>query len=441
MAASGVLNNREIAALLWLVALIFWFAWNRERRRTLLSVVGALTQPILLRVALLTAAWTAALVAGAERVGVWDTPLLKDTIVWFGGAGLGLLGSVGSATDRDHFFRRNAGRAIRATMFVEVFVNLVVLPLPVELLLVPVLTLLLCMSLVAAGKPDVLPAKRVVDGLASALGLGIFVYVSLELATGWSEIDWAGTAEAFSAPLWLTLGLLPFVYALGVYSSYQIAFGRIDDATSDRRARLRAKMALLATARVRARDLGEFRQFHANEAAAAATFDAACAVVRRIQVGREEEERATRERAERLERYVGVAGVDDDGRQLDQREFEVTREALDWIASCQIGWYRNRGRRYRRDLLAMLEPFPGLPEEHGITLEVTRNGGAWWAWRRTITGWCLGIGANGSQPKEWVYDAPEPPRASPGHGGGWHDRWSFDAVNWEPPPLDYPDVA
>lgn len=38
----------------------------------------------------------------------------------------------------------------------------------------------------------------------------------------------------------------------------------------------------------------------------------------------------------------------------------------------------------------------GLPQETGITMSVAKDGQAWYAWRRTITGWCFAIGAAGS---------------------------------------------
>lgn len=92
-----------------------------------------------------------------------------------------------------------------------------------------------------------------------------------------------------------------------------------------------------------------------------------------------------------------MQGTDDDGRQLDQREFEETRRALRWLATCQMGWYRNRGGRYRQELLDILGDFTkqGLPAEHGIELHVAPDGQRWWAGRQTITGWYFAIGAAG----------------------------------------------
>ena len=56
----------------------------------------------------------------------------------------------------------------------------------------------------------------------------------------------------------------------------------------------------------------------------------------------------------------------------------------------------------------------GLPKESGIALRVSKDGQAWYAWRRTVTGWCFAIEAIGQTPNQWEYDGPEPPQGFPG---------------------------
>ena len=54
---------------------------------------------------------------------------------------------------------------------------------------------------------------------------------------------------------------------------------------------------------------------------------------------------------QRLERYAGSDELDREGRRLDRREFDETKRALHRVATGQMGWYRNRGGRYRSDML------------------------------------------------------------------------------------------
>jgi hypothetical protein len=87
-----------------------------------------------------------------------------------------------------------------------------------------------------------------------------------------------------------------------------------------------------------------------------------------------------------------------------------------------MGWHRNRGGHYHADLLDRLSndfTRHGLPAESGITMKVATDSQAWFAWRRTITGWCFAVGAGGPPPEEWEYDGPEPPDDVPGKDPCW----------------------
>ena len=97
-----------------------------------------------------------------------------------------------------------------------------------------------------------------------------------------------------------------------------------------------------------------------------------------------------------------------------------------------MGWFRNRGGRYRADLLQILDDGlirRGLPEESGITLRVSEDGQSWYAWRRTATGWCFAIGAADVPPDQWEYDGPEPPIGYPGEDQSWGSGPFSDDVN------------
>lgn len=100
------------------------------------------------------------------------------------------------------------------------------------------------------------------------------------------------------------------------------------------------------------------------------------------------------------------------------------------MAAAQSGWYSNPEKVYRADLVELLQPFPGLPDDHGIEIEVANDGQSWWAWRRTITGWCFAVGAAQPPPDEWLYDGLDPPTGFPGEDPAWGERWGTDARNW-----------
>ena len=134
----------------------------------------------------------------------------------------------------------------------------------------------------------------------------------------------------------------------------------------------------------------------------------------------------------RLARYAGVDGADPEGRRLDQREFAETKRVLRWISTAQMGWYRSLGGRYRPDLLEVLGDFTlqGLPVEHGVELKVSTDSQAWYAWRRSVSGWTIAIGAAKAPPDEWLYDGAKPPVGFPGTDPSWGTKPFDQPPNW-----------
>jgi hypothetical protein len=170
----------------------------------------------------------------------------------------------------------------------------------------------------------------------------------------------------------------------------ETAFLHVDLALDNRPLRRRAKLALLSVIKGRVRRLQGFGGYWAREAGTTASFGASRRVVRDFLKTRQNREVEAKEAADPLKRCAGVRGGDSDQRQLDRGEFAETTAALLWLATCQMGWYRNRGGRYRSDMLEILNndfTRQGLSEEHGITIHVSSDGQKWWAWRKTITGW------------------------------------------------------
>jgi hypothetical protein len=423
------IDNRDIAVLFWLVVFLAWMLTRRDLRPSLLDLLHSFSRPVIFVPIIGLALYTAALALVGERIGIWEAGLVKETTLWFFGTGFVLLMNLSRVLDHDDWFQVELRRALRVAVVIDFFINLAVLPLPVELVLVPFLTLLLLMSAVGGAREDLHQAKGCIDGVLSFLGICLFAYVAARVLTDWNSFDNAATLESLLLPIWFTFAALPYIYALALWAGYQRAFAMVDGITEDVGARRRARLALPLGLGLRARELGQLYPYPARRIGEAPSLRAARTAVADFRAGLAAERQAVSDEEERLRRFAGVEGTDEEGCQLDQREFAETKEALQWISSSQEGWYSNPEESYRADLLALLEPFPGLPEEHGICLKVAEDGQSWSAWRRTATGWCFAIGAAEPPPDFWLFDGPEPPAGFPGSDPSWGERGSL-GINW-----------
>lgn len=427
-----MLDNRELAALIWLIIALCAVLSHQRFRASLVSILRSLFQPVILLPLLSLFAWAGLEVWLGARLGLWNAGLTRATILWTLGAGVLLLFDATTASADPDFLRRTVAGTIGVTVFLEFFVNLFVMSLPAELVLQPIAASLAIGAAVAGTRDELRPAKTVLNHLLAVLGFGLVAFAAWQLYQDWDQINQAQLLRGFLLPIWLTVGLLPFLVLLRLYVVYDSVWRRINDLASSARARWRTRWALIVSFHLRHDELRRFTGHWVRQLSEAPTYAAARQVVKAFRKQEKKREQAATEEKERLERYAGVKGTDEDGRRLDCREFEETKKALLWLHTCQMGWYQRRGDRYRADLLDMIGDGLirfGLPGNHAITLAVAENGQCWYAWRRTVTGWCFAIGAAGPPPDQWQFDGPEPPAGFPGQDPLWGDEPFSDEVN------------
>ena len=372
---------------------------------------------------------TVGLVLLGQQVGLWESALIPPTVVWVLTQGVVLLYRIGTRKPGEAFFRPALRQMLNLSWVLEVFIGFYVFSIGVELILLPVLAFLGALSAVAASKESHRPAKNLVDTALGIIGTGLLLYVVVKLVMNLGDTDWAFVSRAFFLPLGFTLGVMPYLYLVSVWVGYHDAFMWVRSETNDRAARRRACLALILAFGPRVAQLGAFRHYWVRQIAEAKDISAAREVGRDFLRDQDRRAEEKQEAADRLVRYAGIDGEDEDGQRLDQREFAETKNALQWLATMQMGWYQDRGGRYRPELLNMLDP-DGLPDDHGIHLNVSKDGQAWWARRRTVTDWCFAIGANQAPPDQWLYDGADSPNGFPGEDLAWGDRWGIEAKNW-----------
>jgi hypothetical protein len=408
---------------------------RREVRESFAGVARPLWHPKIVVPIVAMIAYVLALVRVGWLAGIWNSHLVEGTIVWFMGSAVVLLFNLTKAWEKPRFFRRVVLRTLEITVFLAFFLNIFVFSLPVELVLQPVLFLLVTIPLVAGREARYKPVKEFVEALLALTGLVIASFSVIRVIKEWDQLDGSELFLEFVLPIWLTLGLLPFIYLVALYAAHESAFGRINFMLESRRSRRRAKLALLTVTLGRMRLLNGFGGYWAKEAGSAESLAEGRRVIKKFLASRRQREAEIEEEKARLVRNAGIVGTDANGRQLDEREFKETTQALRWLATCQMGWYQNHGGAYRADMLEIMNQdltSQGLPEEHGITMHVAEDGQSWWAWRRTITGWCFAIGAAGAPPDQREFDGPEPPGGFPGEDTSWgHGAFTLESNrNW-----------
>ncbi len=215
------LNNREIAALIWIGIVVGFVFWKAEGASAFLSVLRSLLQPQIAISLLAFGAYVAAVLLLLSTVDLWGLGLLPDAVIWTFAVGLPLFYR---AASRDSVaLRRRLGAALSITVVIEVFVNLEVASLPVELVALPLISLLGVTAIYIQANPESQPAAGFVEGLSALLGLAALTYVIVSVAVDWQGFDKLEAVRSFLLPVALTLFFIPFLVALWAYSAFDMA--------------------------------------------------------------------------------------------------------------------------------------------------------------------------------------------------------------------------
>jgi hypothetical protein len=432
---SSALTNRELASLLLIGAIALYATLGQrgaKARMAIGSVISLLLQPAILIVLGLYVAWILSSLIPASRIGLWDGGVWKTTILWLIFTGFGLIAGLSDAVHKPGYFRRALLRTVEIAALVGFFAGLRSFPLLVE---VPAQALAFLMTgvSVVAREPEHRQVRSLANGYLVTFGVTAVVWSTVSLLSELDEVDGAGLAREFLLPIWITPVSLAFVYGFAVYDAQR---------TTWRLLRLHQRdgpiwgqrLAVLLRCNVRLGALRSVRGISLTTVARSGGFRPAWTEITRARKRQRAEAVEAARAAKRLVDNAGLEGTDDDGHQLDQREFVETRGALRWLSTCQMGQYRNNGGSYRRDIVNIAEftfTQDGLPEEHGVEACVSDDGQRWYGWRQTPSGWWLAIGAAGPPPDQWLYDGPEPPSSFPTDERWDHFEPGAHSANWD----------
>lgn len=416
-----MLNNRQIATLIWASVILAYCLTVPGVRSSLAKAARTALHPKIWSIVVLLGAWSLALVHLGSRLGLWTDDLAADTWFWFFTTALVLLFNFERASKEPDFFITASKEILGLTLVLGFLSDLFVVSIPIEFMAQGLLTFVALLAVVAAREEKTQSVRKLADGCLSAAGLTVLALAVVSLVRTWSTDELPDLARQLLMPVWMTTGVLPYVYCVGLYAAYEHVFLRIDwKSDHSRTRRMRAKAAAVIGLRGRATLVGKFTGMWPVKLAEAASFRSALSVTHQFEAHLQDLERERQAAEDRLIRFAGVDGEDEDGLRLDRREFEETTSALRWIATCQMGWGR-RETGYRADILEVVGDLSryGLTGDGEIRVEVSASGESWYAWRRTVSGWVFAIGAAAAPPDQWEYDGAEPPNGFPGMSPDW----------------------
>jgi hypothetical protein len=411
----ATVTNRELASLIILGGLVLCVLVSSGRMKTAGSLVAALkllAAPKVFVPLVFYVGWILVSLLPARSIGLWEPALWKPSVLWIAFSGLGLVFNLNEAISKPGFFKGAVIRTAEVTAVIEFFAALKSFPLWLE---IPAQVLAFMFAGVAAlaRAPEQQPARHLANGYLAIFGVSALIWSVIAAIREWDGLDRRELLLDFMLPIWLTPAALVFVYVVAVYAAHQGTWKQLR--IWNKESLWCQRLAIILCCNIR---LGSLRALRGQALPALARSSGMSEAWSEVGAARERARKEAAEekaRKQRLTDNAGLKGTDKAGQQLDQREFETTRQALRWLATCQMGRYNKRGR-YEPELLPVVEARfvrDGLPEDHGIELHVSKDGQSWYAYRETPSGRHFGIGAARGTPDQWLYDGEQAPTTFP----------------------------
>lgn len=412
-----MLNSREEATIT-LVALFVTLAFLLGQRKFVqawIPAIKATANPTVLRVLFFYGTAVVTLTFAASKLGIWNWPLLKDTIILAMFSGIPTLVSQPLKANSGTQLVKSIIKATLGTSAIAAaYVNLTTFSYPMELLLQIVGTIVV--TGIELGKR--LPERACVVKFLSIiqLGLGILLAASITIyiVKNIKSIEMAQQLRLAVFSAYLPIALIPFSYVLAFIAAVETKLKLLS--IHNKHISNLTRCAILLGFHWSLQNVREFHGQQLLDAAHAANPRELSNIMQRHREVVKRNGQLNRHRNKRLKQFAGVPGRHQRGAWIDRREFHETKSVLTSIYYTELGLYRNRPEHhYYKDTSIIFNQLTidKLPTPHGIHLEVRDDLQAWYAWRQTIGGCYLAIGGSSCIEARWHYSGETAPDSFP----------------------------
>lgn len=223
----NIFNNREIAIGIWLLIAIIFIASKQAVRASFSNVLKAFFDKHIFIPILLMVGYISLVVIGLQRLGLWDIGQFKNTIIWGLSYAVTSMFRISNIENEEHYFRNSVKDQLKIIAAFEFIVTFYTYSLLTELIIIPLVTSVIAMQAIAQGKKEHATAERFLSGMLTLFGVSLVINAIYHLVNEFDGFTKLGTLQDFGIPIVLSILLVPFLFGLAIYSSYEIAFIRI----------------------------------------------------------------------------------------------------------------------------------------------------------------------------------------------------------------------
>ena len=250
----SILSTREWATLIWGCIFMLYVLCHREIRKSLWNVIvifsdkklRILWEIILLYVLTITMVFC--------YLPIWENIYIKDIIIWFLFSGLIYCMNAVSSEADETYIKKMLKDNLKFTMILEFFMSTFTFNIWIELAIIPVITIITVMNVIAERKEEYKNVHKLLDSILAIAGFWIF-YETIKIGINeYRQLNIINTLVSFIIPIVYLILIIPLEYALELYSKYELLFLRMTfKEEKDKKTKIRHRVAVICSCRISVR--------------------------------------------------------------------------------------------------------------------------------------------------------------------------------------------
>lgn len=257
----SILSTREWATLIWGCIFMLYVLCHREIRKSLWNVIviffdkklRILWEIILLYVLTITMLFC--------YLPIWENIYIKDIIIWFLFSGLIYCMNAVSSEADETYIKKILKDNLKFTMILEFFMSTFTFNIWIELAIIPVITIITVMNVIAERKEEYKSVHKLLDSILAIAGFWIF-YETIKIGINeYKQLNIINTLVSFMIPIAYLILIIPLEYALELYSKYELLFLRMNfKEEKDKKTKIRHRVAIICSCRISVRSVLLFQR-------------------------------------------------------------------------------------------------------------------------------------------------------------------------------------
>lgn len=224
----NLFSTRELAAAFWtgviLAAVGIAIVTNKKIRKDFIEVLKGVFDRKLRKLWEIYLSYIGIITFLFSRLPIWENIYLKDIVVWTLFSGLTIcINAVAGEADEKYILKVLKDN-IRFTMVTELLLSTFTFSFWVELIIIPITTVIVLFDTVAEHKSDAIAVHKLLQDVIAFAGLCVILQTVRVGILKYRELNVINTLVSFFIPIVYLLLVTPLEYAFELYSKYEMLF-------------------------------------------------------------------------------------------------------------------------------------------------------------------------------------------------------------------------